>query len=225
MSSDSNHNPQDAFTLRERLPPSMKPTPSLLDCDAWVNEIKRQSVLHPPEHEEKLGPYYRPFAPYRAKLSAPFEIGETIVIKGQVWSHEDKSPLPAKIEVWQANHDVKYENDKSVQVGKGSFINRARVHCDEHGYFEIETVWPGGYERGANRHAPHIHFRIKDPQHVECVTQILFEGDPRNDDDPFRDNSEIIRLQEVERNGNKYKVGVFNIVLRANSETPDSSVK
>src|SRR5437016_364730 len=104
MSSDSkNRSPKDALPKWDRLPSTAEPTKSLLDCDAWVEEIKRQSKIQLPEHEQMLGPFFREDAPYRAKISPPHEKGTTIVITGRVWSHEDKSPLPATMDVWQAD--------------------------------------------------------------------------------------------------------------------------
>src|SRR5437868_3396669 len=41
-----------------------------------------------------LGPYYRQGAPYRGKITPPLEPGEVIVIRGQVWGHDTKRPLP-----------------------------------------------------------------------------------------------------------------------------------
>ncbi|HYJ85291.1 MAG TPA: hypothetical protein VEW46_04485 [Pyrinomonadaceae bacterium] len=200
----------EAFRLRAEA----EPTTSLLDCQAWLEEIKRQAQIKPPEHEVELGPYFRENAPYRAKMSAPYETGTTVVIRGRVWSYEDKTPVPATLDVWHADHRGKYDNEEGHSTNKYSFKNRARVRCDEHGYYEIETILPGPYSRGSTVHAAHIHFRVSFIGHRDCVTQLLFRGDPHIEKDPFREYSVIIDLTEVERNGQKYKEGIFDIVLK-----------
>lgn len=227
MSSDSKKRSlKDALPRGEQFPSKAEPTRSLLDCDAWVEEIKRQSRIHLPEHEQMLGPFFREDAPYRAKISPPYEKGSTIVIRGHVWSYDLKSGVPATMDVWQADEKGRYDNEGSSRsTNETSFRNRARVRCDEHGYYEIETIHPGSYERGTTRHASHIHFRVAYPAHIDCVTQLLFKGDPYVDVDPFRDYSVIMELTNVVRNGQEYKEGVFDVVLKLMPEgaTSDSN--
>ena len=202
-----------------RLSNDAEPTKSLLDCEAWLVEIRRQRQITLPDHELGLGPFFRRNAPYRAKISPPYETGTTLIIKGRVWSHEDKTPIPATMDVWQADHRGKYDNENGNEhIDKNLFKNRARVRCDEHGYYEIETIQPGPYTRDSTVHAAHIHFRVSFTGHADCVTQLLFSGDSNIEKDPFTEYSVIIDLAELEHNGKKYKEGIFNIVLRANPE-------
>jgi len=216
----TNENLGNASEEEFRLPTSVEPTRSLLDCQAWLGEISHQADIKPREHEMNLGPFFRPDAPYRAKMSSPHENGTTVVIKGRVWSHEYKTPVEAIMDVWQADHRGKYDNEEgSHSTDKYSFKNRARVRCDEHGYYEIETVQPGPYTRGSTIHAAHIHFRVSFTDHVDCVTQLLFEGDPNIEKDPFHKYSMIVKLIDVERNGQTYKEGTIDIVLRVNPES------
>jgi protocatechuate 3,4-dioxygenase beta subunit len=218
----TNDKPDNTSTEEHRLPATVEPTKSLLDCQAWLEEIRRQAEIKPREHELNTGPYYLPDAPYRAKMSLPYENGTIVIIKGRVWSHEDKTPVEATMDVWQADQHGKYDNEESGQpTEKRVFRNRARVRCDEQGYYEIETIRPGPYSRGLTIHAAHIHFRVSFTGHVDCVTQLLFKGDSNIEKDPYHKYSEIIELTDVERNGQVYKVGIFNIVLKT---SPDSSI-
>jgi protocatechuate 3,4-dioxygenase beta subunit len=216
MSNDhKSENPQHTpSTQRLRLPASAKPTKSLMDCPAWLEEMRRQREIKLADHPEGMGPFFRENAPYRAKISPPYENGTTVIIKGTVYSHEYKTAVPATMDVWQADYRGNYDNEEGYASAQYPFKNRARVRCDEHGYYEIETIQPGPYTRGTTVHAAHIHFRVSFTGHVPCVTQLLFEGDTNIPKDPFRDYSAVIKLTEVEHNGQKYKEGIFDIVLK-----------
>lgn len=221
MSNDhNNENLENASSSsRLRLPATAEPTKSLTDCPAWLEAMRRERERKVPDHLEGLGPYFRANAPYRAKISPPYENGTTVVIKGRVWSHEYKNPVPATMDVWQADDRGKYDNEEGHSSDKHPFKNRARVRCDEHGYYEIETIQPGPYTRDTTIHAAHIHFRVRFTGHLDCVTQLLFEGDNNIEKDPFHDYSVIIQLTDAEHNGQQYKEGIFDIVLRLDPET------
>jgi protocatechuate 3,4-dioxygenase beta subunit len=194
--------------------PDKQPTPSLLTHKVWLELMKEHMRSWPPKHEEFLGPFFRESAPYRAKITLPYEEGKIIVLKGRVWSCDDKTPLEATVDVWQADIHGRYDNEEPIRaLDERTFINRSRVRCDEEGNCEFETVHPGAYKRGTTWQAPHIHLRVKYPGYIICVTQLIFRGDPHFDEDPFRECSIIVDLKEVEHNGEKYKEGTFEIVL------------
>src|SRR6185503_7959584 len=155
-----------------------EPTKSLLSHPAWKEHIKKSMETKRLHHREQLGPYFLPNAPFRAKLAPPFEKGIVLVIKGRVWSAQERNGVPATMEIWHANSDGHYDNEESEGSSEDfSFINRARVRCDDSGRFEFETVYPGGYPRNEEWRAPHIHVRVGYSGHVPCVTQIYFESD------------------------------------------------
>ncbi|HET6889807.1 MAG TPA: hypothetical protein VFH31_01790, partial [Pyrinomonadaceae bacterium] len=43
------------------------------------------------------GPWYKPGAPFRAKLSLPGEPGTTFILSGRVWSFDTKRSLPGVV--------------------------------------------------------------------------------------------------------------------------------
>lgn len=220
---DENEKPDtDSNTARPQPKRGFTPTKSMLSDAAWKAEIKKSIGNKSLDHEYQLGPYFRPSAPYRAKMAPPFEKGPTLIIKGRVWSTQEKSGIEATMHVWHANAAGKYDNEDS----EGSqadlpFINRARVHCDDNGFFEFETIYPGGYRRNNIWRAPHIHFYVEYPGHIPCVIQTYFRDDPYLEADPLVDGSEVIVLTEKERNGLKYKEGELEIVLAAERHEPD----
>jgi catechol 1,2-dioxygenase len=187
-----------------------QPTKSLLSSEAWIEHIKETVKDNPLPFEAHLGPFYREYAPYRAKLGPPFEEGTVLVIKGHVWSAENEAGIPATMDIWHTNTEGVYDRE--------TYINRARVRCDEQGYYEFETIYPGGYQRANIWRAPHIHFRVMYPGHLDCATQIYFEGDQYLDVDPLVKESIVVDLIDMERNGISYKEGEFDIVLAAKAK-------
>lgn len=218
MSSDSEENGlampgSDEFILI----PDAQPTYSYHADEIYQRHVVDMHSKVPATQEDPfLGPYYRDGAPFRAKISPPHEPGDTLVIKGRVWSFDEKRPLrSAKIDVWHANADGIYDNeDKKNPLGKNDFRNRARLYCDDNGYYEFETVRPGPYRRRGMWRAAHIHFLVAFPGYIPVVTQLFFKGGAHHNEDHFIKDTLIIKLREKWRHGRKYDLGVFDIVLK-----------
>jgi catechol 1,2-dioxygenase len=169
-----------------------------------------------PTEDDVIGPYYRRGAPYRAKISPPMASGEVLVISGRVWSFHSKRPIrDCLLDVWQANADGHYDNeDQAHPPAPHSFVNRARLHCTEHGYYEFETIFPGPYRMDATTwRSPHIHFLVRAIGYKTLVTQLFFEGAPYLDSDPFVKQSLIIPLRGVSAGASTFRCGIFDIVL------------
>ncbi|GMU24952.1 MAG: hypothetical protein AMXMBFR13_50230 [Phycisphaerae bacterium] len=163
-----------------------------------------------------LGPFYRPGAPYRAKITPPREPGEVLVIRGRVWGLDTRRPLAgAVLDIWQANADGRYDNDDPQSPpAKGVYRNRARLITDETGYYEFETILPGAYRIGPQTWRPrHIHYFVRHAHYAELVTQLYFQGEPHNATDPFIKPSLIIELSEAGAGDRRHRMGTFDIVL------------
>jgi protocatechuate 3,4-dioxygenase beta subunit len=174
-----------------------------------------RKVGHPTE-DDVIGPYYRGSAPYRAKISPPMASGEVLVISGRVWGFHSKRAIPdCLLDVWQANADGHYDNeDADHPPPPRSFVNRARLHCDEHGYYELETIFPGPYRMDTTTwRSPHLHFLVRATGFKSLVTQLFFAGAPYLDSDPFVKRSLIIPLRDVPAAAGKFRSGIFDIVL------------
>jgi catechol 1,2-dioxygenase len=158
-----------------------------------------------------LGPFHRPGAPFRAKITPPAEPGQILVIRGRVWGHDTRRPLAgAVLDIWQANHEGKYDYEGPLADAPGElFKYRARVTADETGFYEYETIHPG-YYTGRTKH---IHYLVKHPGYKELVTQLYFKGDPRNASDRFYRESLAVDIVAEERGGVTIELGVFDIVL------------
>jgi len=163
-----------------------------------------------------LGPYHRPGAPYRAKVTPPLEPGVVMYITGRVWGIDTRKPLAnARLDIWQANASGRYDNDDPRNPpGKDVLVNRARMVTDETGAYEFETVHPGPYQIGERAWRPsHIHYLIAAPGYKPLITQLFFKGDPHNKTDAFIKDSLIIELATRKVRGATVETGVFDIVL------------
>lgn len=121
-------------------------------------------------------------------------VGEPCRVRGRVLSIDHKSLPGARVEVWQADADGKYD----VQY-EGLEHHQARgvVHAGEDGRFEFCTIvaepYPiptdgpvGDLLRATNRHPwrpAHLHFMIEAPGHETLVTHVFREGDRYLDSD------------------------------------------
>jgi catechol 1,2-dioxygenase len=212
-----------------------QPTPPSGDLGAYGDYLRQhgEAIEHPrrlpavapptgpltPTEPDILGPFYRQGAPFRGKLTAPLEPGEVLLIRGRVWGHDTRQPLPgAVLDLWQANRAGRYDNDDPRRPPRPDlFANRARLRCDETGYYEYETIHPGPYLVGPNAwRPPHIHYLVRCEGYRQLVTQLYFKGDPHQAADPFIKPSLTIDLQTitVQQIGRpQYRVGTFDIVL------------
>jgi catechol 1,2-dioxygenase len=164
-----------------------------------------------------LGPFHRANAPFRAKVTPPLEPGTVVLIKGRVFGHDTRRPLAnAVIDVWQANHQGRYDNDDPKHPPAADvFVNRARVITDENGAYEYESIKPGAYRIDRTTWRPsHIHYWIRATGYRELVTQLYFRGDEHQKTDAWIKESLIIDLREQKTAGGQtYRTGVFDIVL------------
>jgi catechol 1,2-dioxygenase len=168
--------------------------------------------------ENILGPYHRPNAPFRGKITPPLEPGAVLVIRGRVWGMDTRRVVPnALLDIWQANAQGRYDNDDEQRPPAANFfMYRARLMTDENGYYEYETIHPGAYQIGPRAwRPPHIHYWVRHANYRPLITQLYFRGDPHQREDQFIRDSLIINLREIHTQHGSYKLGLFDIVLAA----------
>ena len=104
-----------------------------------------------PTRSDMEGPFYKPGAPVRSS------VGTGYVLSGKVLSARDCTPVSrARIELWQANPEGKYDDD-----------HRATVYSEESGAYRFEGNFPPGY----SGRPPHIHIRISAEGYHTLTTQ------------------------------------------------------
>jgi protocatechuate 3,4-dioxygenase beta subunit len=201
----------------------------ILRCDAQpTQEINRnhadrvliqmgpaQTVPSPTAELKKVtpqpyGPFYRPGAPFRGKLSVPGEPGTTFILSGRVWAFDTKRPLPgAVLDFWHVDMQEKYSN------GVTDFRNRGRLVSSESGYYELEGIRPIPYRPDPNGNfwrCAHYHLVAVCPGYQPLVTEIHFQGDPKRNDPMYRVEN-AIAVEDKKINGTRFQSGVFDIVL------------
>ena len=165
-----------------------------------------------------LGPYFRPGAPFRGKVTPPLEPGVVLLVRGRVWGLESREPLTsAVLDLWQADAQGRYDNDDPQNPPAANrFKNRCRLVTDATGYYEYETIHPGAYRLGREEwRPPHVHYLVRAPGHRRLITQLYFRGDPHQAEDRFIKQSLVIGLDRRERAGQTFELGTFDIVLQA----------
>jgi hydroxyquinol 1,2-dioxygenase len=145
-----------------------------------------------------LGPFFREGAPeMKAGDSIARGIeGEPLLLHGRVTSIDGLPLSGARIEVWQASTDGRY--DLQFDNFKGAEMNlRARFRTDDQGRYRFRSVKPSSYpvpsdgpvgkmlnSLGRHPYRPaHIHFIISAPGYRPLVTALYIDGDRYIDSD------------------------------------------
>lgn len=201
-----------------------QPTAATKDLHDYLGFLRAAS----PEHGAKLtteqavtppqilGPYHRPGAPFRGKVTPPLEPGRVLLVRGRVWGHDTRKPLVnAVLDIWQANAAGQYDmSHPDYPLEKGIFLYRTRLLTDETGYYEFETVYPGRYEVAPNRYRPaHIHYWVRHPAYRELITQLYFQGDPWNGKERGFEESLVCAVKKHRRGQQQFESCDFDIVL------------
>jgi protocatechuate 3,4-dioxygenase beta subunit len=159
---------------------------------------------------QPYGPFYRPGAPFRGKLSLPGEPGTTFILSGRVWAYDTKRPLPgAVLDFWHVDMAEKYSN------GTTDFRNRGRLISSESGQYELESIRPIPYRPNPNGdfwRCAHFHLVAVCPGYQPLITEIHFQGDPKKSD-PMYKVENAIAVEERTINGKVFQTGVFDVVL------------
>jgi catechol 1,2-dioxygenase len=165
-----------------------------------------------PTRASALGPAYKKGAPFRGKVCPPFEPGTALVVRGRVWGHDTKRPLPgAVLDVWHVDVEGRYA------MAGGDYKNRARLLTAEDGAYEFESIHPVAYPMGDGPayRSPHVHFRVSRPGYRTLITELFFEGDPRHDKDPLFRKELMVPVVRASAHGRAYESATFDVVLES----------
>jgi hypothetical protein len=95
-----------------------QPTAQTADLHGYLEFLRAGSPHHgaklqseaPVTLPQILGPYHRENAPFRGKVTPPFEPGRVLLVRGRVFGANTKAPLAgAVLDVWQANAEGHYD--------------------------------------------------------------------------------------------------------------------
>lgn len=134
------------------------------------------------------GPFYRPDIPIRDNLDLYDDPGIPLVLQGRVLN-EDCAPLAnAVVELWQASPRPPGSKPGDLD---GTYDDTAeyryygQVATNERGEYSFTTLMPGWYLNGATYRPAHLHMKVWVRGNERLNTQLYFEGDPFNEDDPW----------------------------------------
>ena len=120
-----------------------------------------------------LGPFYRPNAPVRANMRMTGDIGQKVLLSGQIRHKDCKTPLKnACVELWHCDAKGVYDNESA------EFKYRAKTYCDDKGKYHFDTIIPVPYDVGNGSIRPaHFHMMITADGYQALITQLYFTGD------------------------------------------------
>ena len=150
-----------------------------------------------PTPRQVLGPFYP-----RTSLARTSDLthvpgrtgraaGLVLDVMGRVLNISGEPVANAKLDVWQANSHGRYTNprDDNPAPLDPNFEGSATLESDAEGRYRFVTIKPAAYRDGNAMRPAHIHFKVSG-RHDRLVTQMYFEGDPYNAEDPFLNSAE-----------------------------------
>lgn len=143
------------------------------------------------------GPLYvggAPLVESGSRIDDGSDVGEILIMHGQVRNLDGRPVAGAIVDVWHANTKGNYSFFDKAQ---SDYNMRRRIKADAEGRYEFRSIMPSGYSvppggstdqllqtvgRHGNRPA-HVHFFVTAPGHRHLTTQINIDGDPFLHDD------------------------------------------
>jgi len=116
-------------------------------------------------------------APSKITIAAKEEPGERLIVTGQLFGSDGKTPL-AGASVYVYHTDAKGLYTPDTNDNRNPRL-RGYMRTDAQGRYEFSTIKPAPYPN--NRIAAHIHYVVNAPGYMERVFEIVFEGDPNID--------------------------------------------
>ena len=145
------------------------------------------------------GPYYIADAPQKEKLGESLE-GQKLIISGHVFDYNCDPVSGAIIDVWQTDSNGEYYFE--------GFTLRGKIHADENGMYNLETIFPGKYSESGTFRPAHLHVKVSSPEGEPLTTQLYFADDEHHD--WLTKPSLILKLNEID--GIKYSEFDFTII-------------
>jgi DNA uptake protein ComE-like DNA-binding protein len=163
--------------------------------------------------------------------NVPVEIGDTILLQGQLTDTKGNPIADAVIELWSAdiNGNYNHPNDAAASELVSDFQYFGTATTDENGYYAFLTIKPSPYE---NR-PTHLHFKVKISDETVLTSQFYFEEDRADveQDGAFANAGDTLFLQTAEgldADDNTLLISTGNIVLdingsEANTQEPTAN--
>ncbi|MBE0593706.1 MAG: intradiol ring-cleavage dioxygenase [Burkholderiaceae bacterium] len=149
-----------------------------------------------PTRPQTEGPFYSAGPPAKTdfRSDAP---GEPMVLLGFVLGTDCRPIEGARVDLWHADADGRYDNR--------SFRLRGWQASDARGRFGFETIVPGLYP-GRTRH---FHVKVQRPGGPVLTTQLYFPDEPGNRRDFIFDARLLMEVRRV----NGARIGRFDFII------------
>ena len=152
--------------------------------------------------------------PWQITVTPPGEPGEPLIVSGTVFDSDGVTPL-AGIPIYVYQTDVKgFYTPENATDSRNSRL-RGWMKTSRDGKYEFRTVKPGPYPSGGP--PAHIHYVISAPGYRERVFEIVFQGDPRINDEiraMARSEESAFSIRDLKKDGQGILRCVQDIKLR-----------
>ncbi|MDO9000196.1 MAG: catechol 1,2-dioxygenase [Bacteroidota bacterium] len=156
-----------------------------------------------------LGPFYRPNSPLRTNLRLPNSNGTPIVLKGNIFKEDGKTPInSALVEIWHCDENELYDNASDEYKYRGGQKTKAD------GKYEFKSILPVPYKADPKDESSwrpsHIHMRVSVPNQQDLITQLYFKGGKYVETDKWASSPQAVnRILNI----SKTKLGESEIVF------------
>jgi protocatechuate 3,4-dioxygenase beta subunit len=163
----------------------------------YLKDLDRAGETLPLTDNNIEGPFYRPGAPFRTKLSEPGDKGDVLAISGTVIARNGRPIAGAVLDVWHASAFGRYDNDDADHPpAEDEFRLRGKIRTDKEGRFQFETVRPGHYQLSPGQYrTAHMHFRVTAEGYQSLTSQFFFGDEEYNKTDPWFKASMVLPLE------------------------------
>ena len=159
---------------------------------AFNSWVWAETAPRPATPIDQLGPFYKRGTPqspgHSAMLRAPGDPRLQLAVAGTVYNRRGGFLPGATIEVWQTNHQGRYDIT--------GYRYRGLLRAGENGEYDFQSVLPGHYPA---RRCQHIHFLVQADGHRPLVTQMYFGSDPVFKGDPAKNMNDDCPSVELVR--------------------------
>ena len=166
-----------------------------------------------PTTTDILGPFYRPGAPLRTNLRLANSNGTPIVLKGNIFKEDGKTPITnALVEIWHCDENEVYDN------ASDEYNYRGGQKTKSDGKYEFKSILPVPYKADPNNESSwrpaHIHMRVSVPNQQDLITQIYFKGGKHVETDKWASSPQAVnRILNISKNKMGESEIVFNVIM------------
>jgi protocatechuate 3,4-dioxygenase beta subunit len=115
-------------------------------------------------------------APSKITITTKEEPGERLIVTGQVFGSDGKTPLTGA-SVYVYHTDAKGLYTPGPKDDNRNPRLRGYMRTDAQGRYEYSTIKPAPYP--GDGPPAHIHYHVNAPGYQERIFEIVFEGDPK----------------------------------------------